>query len=99
MNCPVCHNVRMREVMKDDVLIDICPECKGVWLDRGELDKLMAGIRELRPQLDNWNNDERNRQPRRDHDDDDHYDKHYKQGQGHHKKKRNVLDVFGDLFD
>jgi Zn-finger nucleic acid-binding protein len=31
----------MKEVDRRGVAIDICPECKGVWLDRGELDKLM----------------------------------------------------------
>lgn len=48
MKCPVCDDVKMREVQKDDVLIDVCPECKGVWLDRGELEKLMQGVREVR---------------------------------------------------
>jgi len=48
MKCPVCEDVRMREVVKDDVLIDVCPDCKGVWLDRGELEKLMQGVREVR---------------------------------------------------
>lgn len=47
MNCPVCDDIRMREVMKEDVMIDVCPQCKGVWLDRGELEKLMKGVREL----------------------------------------------------
>jgi Zn-finger nucleic acid-binding protein len=31
----------MREVSRRGVAIDVCPECKGVWLDRGELDKLI----------------------------------------------------------
>jgi len=31
----------MREVEKNGVTVDICPSCKGVWLDRGELEKLM----------------------------------------------------------
>ncbi len=52
MKCPVCEDVRMREVMKDDVLIDVCPDCKGVWLDRGELEKLLQGIREVRTDYD-----------------------------------------------
>jgi Zn-finger nucleic acid-binding protein len=30
----------MREREKEDVVIDICPNCRGVWLDAGELDKL-----------------------------------------------------------
>jgi len=47
MNCPVCDNVRMREVQKNEVMIDTCPQCKGVWLDRGELDKLMKDVHEM----------------------------------------------------
>jgi Zn-finger nucleic acid-binding protein len=29
------------------VLIDACPECRGVWLDRGELDKILVKERQL----------------------------------------------------
>ncbi|MEK3882565.1 zf-TFIIB domain-containing protein [Paenibacillus sp. PL2-23] len=47
MKCPVCDDVKMREVMRDEVEIDVCPQCKGVWLDRGELEKLMQGVREM----------------------------------------------------
>lgn len=53
MKCPVCEDVRMREVVKDEVLIDVCPDCKGVWLDRGELDKLMQGVREMQQDMHN----------------------------------------------
>jgi uncharacterized protein len=35
------------EVNKSGVQIDVCPECKGVWLDRGELEKIMQITREL----------------------------------------------------
>jgi Zn-finger nucleic acid-binding protein len=41
LNCPVCH-ARFKEIVKQGVLIDVCTECRGVWLDRGELDKLLA---------------------------------------------------------
>ena len=41
MQCPVCDE-RMKEFERFGVSIDICPGCKGVWLDRGELDKLIA---------------------------------------------------------
>lgn len=34
----------MHEVVRDEVLIDVCPHCRGVWLGRGELDKLMARV-------------------------------------------------------
>jgi uncharacterized protein len=40
MNCPVC-NDKMKEIEKSGVMLDICPGCKGVWLDCGELEKLM----------------------------------------------------------
>ncbi|WP_406676760.1 zf-TFIIB domain-containing protein [Neomoorella carbonis] len=41
MRCPLCE-VPMKEIQRRNVMVDICPECKGVWLDRGELDKLLA---------------------------------------------------------
>lgn len=34
----------MHETVRDEVLIDVCPHCRGVWLDRGELDKLMERV-------------------------------------------------------
>lgn len=42
--CPNC-NASMNEVKRNDVQIDMCPTCRGVWLDRGELEKLMAGAK------------------------------------------------------
>jgi Zn-finger nucleic acid-binding protein len=41
MNCPVCTN-QLRPVDRGGIEIDVCPQCRGVWLDRGELDKLIA---------------------------------------------------------
>lgn len=41
MNCPKCQTV-MREREKGDIVIDICPSCRGVFLDAGELEKLVA---------------------------------------------------------
>ena len=43
MNCPVCDE-KLRPIVKYDVEIDICPGCKGIWLDRGELEKMIAAI-------------------------------------------------------
>lgn len=42
LTCPVCKGT-MREMNKQGVLIDVCTQCRGVWLDRGELEKL-AGM-------------------------------------------------------
>jgi len=40
MLCPVC-NVTLTMSNRQDVEIDYCPQCRGVWLDRGELDKII----------------------------------------------------------
>ncbi|OPA81166.1 hypothetical protein BVG16_02190 [Paenibacillus selenitireducens] len=101
MNCPVCNDMRMREIQKDGILIDVCPQCKGVWLDRGELEKLMSGVREIRQDFNQWN-DQRETKSR-----DDYYPQQSQDSSHHHntphynkhKKKKSVLDVFGDLFD
>ena len=42
-NCPVC-NSPFKEVVKDRILIDVCTRCQGVWLDRGELEKLLSAV-------------------------------------------------------
>ena len=41
--CPNC-NSSMSEVKRNDVAFDMCPSCRGVWLDRGELEKIIAGV-------------------------------------------------------
>lgn len=40
MLCPVC-NIELKIADRQGVEIDYCPKCRGVWLDRGELDKLI----------------------------------------------------------
>jgi Zn-finger nucleic acid-binding protein len=40
MLCPVCH-VGLAMTDRQGVEIDYCPQCRGVWLDRGELDKII----------------------------------------------------------
>lgn len=41
MKCPVCPESVLVMADRQGVEIDYCPSCRGVWLDRGELDKLM----------------------------------------------------------
>ncbi len=40
MTCPVC-NVDLLISDKQGIEIDYCPKCRGIWLDRGELDKII----------------------------------------------------------
>ena len=42
MKCPVCSEPDLLMSERQGVEIDYCPKCRGVWLDRGELDKIIA---------------------------------------------------------
>jgi len=78
--------------------IDYCPQCRGVWLDRGELDKIIErSARELAspvPAAAPMAQPHRPEQPyydnRSGHHDPQHYDKH----QGYRKKS-----IWQELFD
>ncbi len=86
MNCPVC-NIALNITDRSGVEIDYCPKCRGIWLDRGELDKILerGAQQEIRPAAD------RNMRY------DDDYQKYPPQGHGYpHKKKKSFLD---DIFD
>lgn len=41
MNCPACKTVVLSMSERNGIEIDFCPQCRGVWLDRGELDKII----------------------------------------------------------
>jgi Zn-finger nucleic acid-binding protein len=50
MPCPVC-KVPLVMSERQGVEIDYCPQCRGVWLDRGELDKIIErSAQDLAPQ-------------------------------------------------
>ncbi len=94
MKCPLC-DVTMRPVQRRGVEIDICPECRGVWLDRGELDKILASS-------DAWESDfdrseTRYNEPHRKHEGygkHEGYEKYERYGKPHKKKS-----LFKELFD
>ncbi len=41
MDCPVCKTKQLVMTERQGIEIDYCPQCRGVWLDRGELDKIL----------------------------------------------------------
>lgn len=86
MLCPVC-KVPLTMSERQGVEIDYCPECRGVWLDRGELDKLIErSAVEAAPALTTRGPD------RRDSDDDD-----YRGRGGHHgghRRKSWLREIF-----
>ena len=85
MNCPTC-KTELKIADRQGVEIDYCPQCRGVWLDRGELDKIIeraaqagSAVREaLEPNRGGAYREDDHRQP------------HYG------KKKKSFL---GDMFD
>ena len=46
LRCPV-DGSRLVQVDRSEILIDACPECRGVWLDRGELDRILVKERQM----------------------------------------------------
>lgn len=49
MQCPVCLTVELRIAERSGVEIDYCPKCRGIWLDRGELDKIIERAERAMP--------------------------------------------------
>ena len=97
MNCPVCDDTDLLMAERQGVEFDECPSCRGVWLDRGELDKIIERSGETAAAAggrsaprDNGRDD--NRDAQRDHDDHNGHDTSAK------KKKGGFLgDILGGL--
>jgi uncharacterized protein len=90
MDCPVCGD-KLRAVEKYGVEVDICPGCKGVWLDRGELEKILAADSGGSAPSDRRDDD-------RDRRDDQDRDRDRRDDQGKKKRKGSLLgDILGGL--
>ncbi len=50
MKCPACPDTDLVMTERQNVEIDYCPKCRGVWLDRGELDKIIEKSAAQMPQ-------------------------------------------------
>lgn len=87
MKCPI-DDTDLAMADRQGIEVDYCPKCRGVWLDRGELDKI----------IERTASDEVTRSPRKSRDDDDdgrhRDDRAY--GRQHSYKKKSLL---GELFD
>lgn len=46
MQCPRCKTAALSLRTFGQIMVDVCPCCKGIWLDRGELEKFMAASRQ-----------------------------------------------------
>ncbi len=98
MKCPTC-SVALVMTERSGVEIDYCPQCRGVWLDRGELDKIIERSSQLmnekpapapqQPPIPPPTPQQPFVTPPQYHGHDPYY-------HGHKKKKKNFLD---DIFD
>ncbi len=61
MKCPVCKDVTLLMSEKSGIEIDYCPECRGIWLDHGELEKIMEKNNSSNDNPDNNNLKDKNK--------------------------------------
>ena len=101
MHCPN-DGTALQMTSRSGIEIDYCPKCRGVWLDRGELDKLIERSADSykgpeSEEDEHYGNQSAPRQSyREDDDNDEHYGRQDHRGDQHRKKKEGFL---GDLFD
>ncbi|MGA0878966.1 MAG: zf-TFIIB domain-containing protein [Ilumatobacteraceae bacterium] len=103
MKCPVCPDTDLVMADRQGIEIDYCAKCRGVWLDRGELDKIIErSTEDARPAGRRDDSDEHRRPFRKD-DSDEHrrpypkYDDDYYRGKPYKKSK--TKSIFGEIFD
>lgn len=91
MQCPI-DGEQLLMTTRNGVEIDYCPKCRGVWLDRGELDKIIEASGASQPYREDRREERRDdRREERYRDDDRDYDKRYK------KRKRSSF--LSEIFD
>lgn len=84
MKCPNCQTTLLI-ADKKEVEIDYCPDCRGIWLDRGELEKILERSAEHYSNRKNYESDSKKY----------HYgDSNYYKGHPHQKKKSFLNDIF-----
>jgi len=97
MKCPAC-SIDLVMSERSGIEIDYCPTCRGVWLDRGELDKIIERSQSVRPEAPQpVSQGQYQPQPvqreayRGGGHHDDHHDEH---GYGKHKRKSFLAELF-----
>jgi Zn-finger nucleic acid-binding protein len=94
MHCPRCETATLDEREREGVTIDVCKSCRGLWLDRGELEKLIARTTSEVEQVER-SAAEYGRAPRSDRDAYRDYDDYRRR----HPRKKSWMESLGDIFD
>ena len=97
--CPKCQGA-MRSYERSGITVDQCADCRGIFLDRGELEHLVDAEQSWQRREPSQRERERDREipfPRTfgDRDDDDDDDRY----RGEESRKRRKRSFFDDLFD
>lgn len=96
----------MRQIQRFGIELDVCPTSGGVWLDKGELEKMMALMKEAaeeeeRALASRHRHEERYEEPR--YREDEYRKPHYKERDDHHykgkHKKKGALHQMMEIFD
>lgn len=99
MNCPLCIDQTLAITHRHGIELDICPKCRGIWLDRGEIDRLIADERVSPPPpaapQPTPVRDKSERRDDRDWRDDDRSEKKSKKK----KKKKSLAERLGDAIE
>lgn len=104
MKCPIDEETLVIS-SRDGIEIDYCPKCRGVWLDRGELDKIIerAGPADPPPSRDRDRDrdrdDDRREKSRRDYDDDDRRYRDDRDDRDRKRGRKKRSSILGEIFD
>jgi len=96
MNCPKCYEP-LRIADRQGIEVDYCPDCRGVWLDKGELDKIIERtLSYAGPPKDRYHEPDESRfHSKSDYKQYKKYNKKYKKK---YKKNHIIKEIF-DFFD
>jgi Zn-finger nucleic acid-binding protein len=95
MKCPI-DNTELAMTERQGIEIDYCPKCRGVWLDRGELDKIID--RSAEQETANPVQETRYREEPKYREESKYREDRYRDDRGHrpYKKRKSLL---GEIFD
>jgi len=91
MYCPVCREVALVMADRQGIEVDYCPQCRGVWLDRGELDKIIERVAQTQRGGAAY--------PPRQHDRDTDELRHYRHDDDNYRRKKKRRGLLDELFD
>ena len=94
MKCPRCNTVNLNLMERQGVELDYCPECRGIWMDRGELEKIIE--RSYAPTASPVYPEHQGHygENRQQYQENRHHDDHGYGQDGHHRKKTWLSELF-----